>query len=118
MNSRHDRRSRMEEFKLLDEVTTADVRNTYFVLRNRETGETRRQELRDHYEAVSRFVLSQSVPDNIRSRFNTAKNVLLYTWFVYDFYPVAELQALSVLELALRDRIGDETLKTLRKQGK
>lgn len=108
----------MEEFKLLDEVTTADVRNTYFVLRNRETGETRRQELRDHYEAVSRFALSQSVPDNIRSRFNTAKNVLLYTWFVYDFYPVSELQALSVLELALRNRIGDEALKTLRKQGK
>lgn len=108
----------MEEFKTLEEVTTVDVRNTYFVLRNRETGETRPKELRDHYESVSRFILCQQVPEKIRSRFNTAKNLLLYTWFAYDFYPVAELQALSTLELALRDRIGEEGLKTLKKQRK
>lgn len=108
----------MEEFKSFDEIAAVDVRNTYFVLRNSETGATRPQELRDHYDSVSRFNLSRSVPEKVRGRFNTAKNVLLYTWFVYDFYPVAELHALSALELALRERIGEENLKTLKKQWK
>lgn len=108
----------MEEFKSLEEITAVDVRNTYFVLRNRVTGEARPQELRDHHESVSRFVLRESVPEKVRSRFNTAKNVLLYTWFVYDFYSVAELQALSALELALRERIGEEVLKTLEQRRK
>lgn len=106
----------MEEFKSLDEVTTVGQRNTYFALRNRVTGETRPQELKDHYESVDRFVLTEAVPEKVRSHFNTAKNVLLYTWFAYDFFPVAELQALSVLELALRERIGEEGLKKLKKQ--
>ena len=106
----------MEEFKSLDEVTTVDRRNTYFVLRNRITGKTRPQELKDHYESVSRFVLSETVPEKVRSHFNTAKNVLLYTWFAYGFFPVAELQALNALELALKERIGEDGLKALKKQ--
>ncbi|MHB1142254.1 MAG: hypothetical protein ACYC1T_10935 [Sulfuricaulis sp.] len=108
----------MEEFKSLEEVTTVDVRNTFFVLRNRVTGEARPQELKDHYESVSRFTLNRTVPEKVQSRFNTAKNILLYTWFVYDFYPVAELQALSALEFALRERIGEESLEILKKQKK
>lgn len=108
----------MEEFKSLEEVTTVDVRNTFFVLRNRVTGEVRPQGLKDHHELVSRFTLNQAVPEKVQSRFNTAKNILLYTWFVYDFYPVAELQALSALELALRERIGEEGLEKLKKQKK
>lgn len=108
----------MEEFKSLEEITTVDARNTYFVLRNRVTGETRPQELKDHYESVSAFTLNKAVPEKVRSKFNTAKNALLYTWFVYGFYPVAELQALSALELALRERIGEEGLKKLKKQKK
>lgn len=106
----------MEEFKSLDEVTKVDRRNTYFVLRNRVTEETRPQELKDHYESVSRFALSETVPEKVRSHFNTAKNVLLYTWFAYGFFPVAELQALNALELALKERIGEDGLKALKKQ--
>jgi hypothetical protein len=106
----------MEEFKSLDEVTTVDRRNTYFVLHNRATGETRSQELKDHYESVGTFVLSETVPEEVRSHFNTAKNVLLYTWYVYGFFPVAELQALNALELALKERIGEGGLKVLKKQ--
>lgn len=106
----------MEEFKSLDKVTTVDRRNTYFGLRNRVTGETRPQELKDHYESVGRFVLSETAPEKVRSHFNTAKNVLLYTWFAYGFFPVAELQALNALELALKERIGEDGLKALKKQ--
>ena len=106
----------MEELKSLDEVTTVDRRNTYFVLRNRVTGETRPQELKGHYESVDGFVLSETAPEKVQSHFNTAKNVLLYTWFAYGLFPVAELQALNALELALKERIGEDGLKTLKKQ--
>lgn len=37
--------------------------------------------------------------------FETAKNLYLYSWFVYRFYPVAEQQALTSLEFALRERL-------------
>lgn len=106
----------MEEFKSLDEVLKVDERNTYFVLHNLHTGEKRPRELKDHYKAVGTFVLNDEVPEKIRDHFNIAKNVLLYTWFVYNFFSVAELQALSALELALRERIGEDGLKDLKKQ--
>ncbi len=44
------------------------------------------------------------------------KNVLLYTWFAYGLFPVAELQALNSLEFALKEMIGDDGLKALKKQ--
>lgn len=108
----------MEKFKFFDEVITVDQRNTSFVLQDRTTGKIRPQELRDHYELVSMFTLNEEVPERVQSHFNTAKNALLYTWFFYGFYPIAELQALSALELALRERIGKEGLKQLKKKKK
>lgn len=106
----------MEEFKSLEEIMTVDVRNTFFALRNRVTGDTRPRELKDHHESVSRFNLNEAVPEKVQSHFNTAKNVLLYTWFVYGFFPVAELYALNALELALKERIGEDGLKELKKK--
>ena len=41
-------------------------------------------------------------------QFETARNVYLYSWFVYRFYPVAEHQSLACLELALRERLKEE----------
>jgi len=37
--------------------------------------------------------------------FETAKNLYLYAWFVYRFFPVAEKHALASLEFALRLRL-------------
>lgn len=54
---------------------------------------------------VSQFELTQAVPLDIRVHFETAKNLYLYAWFVYRFYPVAEQQALGTLEFALRKRL-------------
>jgi hypothetical protein len=46
--------------------------------------------LAERYADVSQFELIQSVPLNVRVHFETAKNLYLYAWFVYRFYPVAE----------------------------
>jgi hypothetical protein len=54
--------------------------------------------------------LHKSVPDDIRIQFETTKNLYLYAWFVYRFYPVAKHHAYTCLELALRERFETELL--------
>ena len=52
-------------------------------------------ELADHHELISAHVLHAGVPREIVLQFETARNVYLYAWFVYRFYPVVEHQCLS-----------------------
>lgn len=61
--------------------------------------------LNDQYEAIRKVELNASVPHSVRIHFETAKNVYLYSWFVYRFFPIAEQHALTSLEFALRERL-------------
>lgn len=61
--------------------------------------------LEDRYKAIRDFVLNESVPHDVRVHFETAKNLYLYAWFVYRFFPVAEKHVLATLEFALRERL-------------
>lgn len=61
--------------------------------------------LEDRHVAIREFVLNESTPHDIRVHFETAKNLYLYAWFVYRFFPVAEKHALATLEFALRTRL-------------
>ncbi|HEY8907510.1 MAG TPA: hypothetical protein VIM63_15900 [Rhodoferax sp.] len=61
--------------------------------------------LADRQKRIEQLRLAESVPHAIRVHFETAKNLYLYAWFVYRFYPVAEQHALSTLEFALRERL-------------
>src|ERR1700676_2796305 len=58
------------------------------------------------HASLTVLVLADRVPVNVRQLFETAKNVALYSWFVYRFHQVAELVAYSALELALKERAG------------
>ena|SRR2546425_496981 len=49
---------------------------------------------------------SLGVPRVIRVHFETARNLLLYSWFVYPFQQVAEMHAFASVEYALRMRSG------------
>lgn len=62
------------------------------------------------YNTVADIVLHENVPDDVRVQFETVKNIYLYAWFVYRFYPVAKTQAYACLELALRERFEAEML--------
>jgi hypothetical protein len=88
-----------------------------FVSIDRTNGTSRDIELADHHEGISRYVLHAGVPEEIVVQFETARNVYLYSWFVYRFYPVAELQSLACLELALRERLKEE-IRTGKIKGK
>jgi hypothetical protein len=63
--------------------------------------------LAEHHCAVANIKLSAAVPEEILVQFETAKNLYLYAWFVYRFFPVAEHHALTCLELGLRHRFPD-----------
>jgi hypothetical protein len=69
-----------------------------------QTGLVRQNTLNDQHAAVGSFLLSRTVPEPIAIHFETAKNLYLYAWFVFRFYPVAEQQAFATLEFALRER--------------
>lgn len=68
----------------------------------------RQKEIEDQYNDVADIMLHSGVPDGIRVQFETAKNLYLYSWFVYRFYPVSRTHAYGCLELALRRRLGAE----------
>jgi hypothetical protein len=68
----------------------------------------RQKTIDDQHRAIVEITLHKSVPDNVRIQFETVKNLYLYSWFVYRFYPVANLHAYTCLELALRVRFESE----------
>jgi len=71
----------------------------------REGGWVRSITQQDRHEFIAAYDLNPAVPEDIRVQFDTARNLYLYAWNVYRFHVVAEHQALSTLELALRTRL-------------
>jgi hypothetical protein len=67
--------------------------------------------LAEHHAAVADIRLAASVPEDVVEQFETTKNLYLYAWFVYRFYPVAEHHALTCLELGLRKRFASQLPK-------
>lgn len=52
--------------------------------------------------------LHAGVPMHVRQLFETAKNLSLYSWFVYRFHPIAQLIGYASLERALKERVAHE----------
>jgi len=98
----------LEGLRPAEHACEPDPRNTMFVRIDRSNGTSRPMELTDHHELISAYALHGGVPQEIVMHFETARNVYLYAWFVYRFYPVAEHQILACLELALRERLKEE----------
>jgi hypothetical protein len=85
-----------------------DPRNALTAWCDTTTGFTRQLQAKDLHDAVAGFALDPAVPEDIAQHFETVKNLFLYSWFVYRFQPVAELQSLACLEYALRNRLENE----------
>ncbi len=93
-----------EYLRPLRNVLDVDPRNSLFVKLDRASRSFRPLELADYHKAISELSLHGGVPENVVVQFETAKNLYLYAWFVYRFYPVSEHQSLTCLEFALRER--------------
>jgi len=96
----------MDTLKEFSEITVPDPRSGMFAAFDSEKGEFRRREIEDHYGMISKIALHKGVPEKVREHFETTKNLLLYSWFVYRFIPVAEFHAASTLEFALKLKTG------------
>ncbi|NRA22576.1 MAG: hypothetical protein HRU05_19055 [Oceanospirillaceae bacterium] len=96
----------MEELKKLEEIDQPDVRNLFYSIINTETGESRPFDITDLYASVKAVELSAKVPEDVISQFNVARNLAIYSWHSYSFNQTSEMQSFSVVEMALKDRLG------------
>ena len=94
----------MEELKPLTALTEPDERQRFFSMVNQSTGASRPLEIADIYDRASGAALHAGVPEDIRSHFSTAQNLLAYSWFCYPFNVAAELHGYISVEFALRKR--------------
>lgn len=62
---------------------------------------------RDFYEAIGRYELASNVPKDVRVQFDLARNLFVYSWFVYRFSSPAQAQAYAALERALKCKLAD-----------
>lgn len=100
-----------EYLRPVNYVCTPDPRSAGFVTPDRDLGEWRQLQVSDYHMSVEAYSLNKTVPEDIRIHFDTARNLYVYAFFVYRFYPVAEHHALACLELALRERYEKEIPK-------
>lgn len=105
-------------FKPLNELLNVDERNLFFPRCNLNTNTQEPNSIEAHYADISGFSVHDGVPDNIATQYDVARNIYSYAWFEYRFFNVAEAQVLIVLELALKERIGEENIKAYIKQHK
>jgi hypothetical protein len=101
-------------FKPFDEILLPDPRQHGFGVLA-QTGQFRSQALEDFHKALSQIELHSNVPRDVQVAFDTARNLYLYSWFVYRFQTSADFQAYAALELALRTRINPQGDKESRK---
>ncbi len=67
-------------------------------------GKIRPMKFEEHWRDIDALALHDGVPSPIRIHFDTARNLLLHSWFVYRFQQVAEMHAYASVEFALRWR--------------
>lgn len=89
-----------DPLKSLTDIYKPDERHSYLA-----------ESLEELHARLSCLILHNDVPVDVRQMFETAKNVRLYTFFVYPFHQVAEMLAFQTLERALRTRWNTEVEK-------
>ena len=88
--------------KPLDRISEPDERHQYF----RQPDTLEPVTLASHHADISAITLTATAPPEVAEAFDRARNAFLYCWYVYELGSLAESQAYSTLELALRLRLG------------
>ncbi|MGN6210491.1 hypothetical protein [Asticcacaulis sp.] len=95
----------LNKLKSISEIFEVDVRTqatlSYF---DHAVGQQLEINLIEHHASISAVTLNETVPEEVCVSFEVAKNLYLYTYFVYRFGVVANGQALQSLEYALREK--------------
>jgi hypothetical protein len=96
----------MESLKKFDEICEPDVRQKCFVIIDPDRAGTRPQMLKDFYDYAESIQLHEGIPEEVRNHFQTARNLIIYSWFYYPFNVTAQICAYTSLEFALRIKAG------------
>tara|TARA_R110002012_G_scaffold199142_1_gene368195 strand:- start:1691 stop:2344 length:654 start_codon:yes stop_codon:yes gene_type:complete len=83
----------IDRLKDLSKICEADERQQYFSTT-----------LEIEHDVLSQITINETAPRTAIQLFETAKNLSLYSWFVYRFHQVSELTAYSALEVALKEK--------------
>ncbi len=97
----------MESIKPFLEITEPDERSHAFVKMDRQTGSFSHFTLEDFHRRAASIKLHAGVPESIRNHFETARNLIIYSWFYYPFNVTAQLTAYTSVEFALRVAFND-----------
>lgn len=92
----------MERLKRLEDICQPDERWLNRVDIDHSTGAVAPTTVESIYGLVEEIQLSVNVPDEVRSHFEIARNLVVYSWFVFSFNVVAGMQSLASLEMAVR----------------
>jgi hypothetical protein len=92
-----------DALRRLDSITAVDPRYAARVVIEPKVG-ARPMNIEDHWNDIEAMALHEGVPGVIRVHFETARNLVLYSWFAYRFQQVAEMHAYASVEYALRLR--------------
>jgi hypothetical protein len=90
--------------KAISNLTEPDERLRDIVSLDRATGQTCALAIGDLHAMVEPLELSESVPQDVRLQFDTARHAFVYSWFCYDLATLAEAHAYGALENGLRLR--------------
>jgi hypothetical protein len=91
-----------DSFRKLCEICKPDTRSEHWAIIDPDMGKFRLIKIEDIYSQLEKIELHKGVPKQVRTHFDTTRNLLLYSWFVYRLMPVAEWHASASLELALK----------------
>ncbi len=94
-----------DAFRTLDNISAVDPRYAARSVIDPRAG-MRPMTIEDHWRDIDTLALHEGVPSLIRIHYDTARNLLLYSWFVFRFQQVAEMHAYASVEYALRKRAG------------
>lgn len=97
----------MEQLKRLEDIYQPDPRYANRVDLDLTTGTATAMTAGSIYLLVEPIRLNDAVPEDVRSHFEVARNLAVYSWFVYSFHEVAVMQAMASLEMAARAKSGE-----------
>jgi hypothetical protein len=93
----------MENLKAATELLEPDPRNLGFVKITAQE-EIIRMTIGDFHKSAELIVLMNCVPEDVRSYFETIKNLFVFGWYHYPFCTLAAFLATTAVEMALRLR--------------
>ena len=94
-----------------DDLLKPDSRNEHFVKLDPESGETHPWQHKDLYDSLNEISLNVGVPKAVRKLFDRSRNLIVFSWFVYDFTTPALTQVYAAVEMALREKNSQEGIK-------